>query len=175
MSTESTNIPVDSDESPAVSKTVSADEDATHALVTENSSLKANNSQMTRKEQTGKKDAISQLVSLEERKLQYFRQLHERKEKSSTHEDENYHFLMDLLPHLRDVRKRRKLAVRLKLQQVLMEEETEGSLRIGLSSRTSHSSFIAPTPSPHTQCSIPRMDTQTTVNTQTLLNRQRKH
>jgi beta-lactamase regulating signal transducer with metallopeptidase domain len=65
-----------------VSKTVSTNEDTTHALATENSSLKANSSQMTRKKQTGKKDAICQLVSLEERKLQHFRQLHKQKEKS---------------------------------------------------------------------------------------------
>ena len=37
--------------------------------------------------------------------------------------DEDYHFLMSLLPHLRDVPKRRKLAIRIRLQQVLMEED----------------------------------------------------
>jgi len=36
--------------------------------------------------------------------------------------DEDYHFLMSLLLHLRDVPKRRKLAIRIRLQ-VLMEED----------------------------------------------------
>jgi len=40
----------------------------------------------------------------------------------STQEDEDYQFLMSLLPHLTDIQKRRKLAVRLALQQVLIEE-----------------------------------------------------
>jgi len=37
--------------------------------------------------------------------------------------DEVYHFLMSLLPHLHDVPKRKKLAIRTRIQQVLMEED----------------------------------------------------
>jgi len=38
----------------------------------------------------------------------------------STQEDEDYHFSISLLPHLRDIKKRRKLAVRFALQQALI-------------------------------------------------------
>ena len=37
--------------------------------------------------------------------------------------DDDCHFLMSLLPHLRDAPKWRKLAIRTRLQQVLMEED----------------------------------------------------
>jgi hypothetical protein len=56
----------------------------------------------------------------------------------STEEDEYYHFLVSLLPHLRDIPKRQKLAVRLALQQVLIEE---GS---GESDRTEWSFGLSP-------------------------------
>jgi hypothetical protein len=52
----------------------------------------------------------------------------------STQEDEDYH-LLSSLPHLRDIPKRRKLAVRLALQQVVIEkgsgesDRTEWELR----------------------------------------------
>jgi len=45
------------------------------------------------------------------------------KRREEFEKDEAYHFLTSLLPHLRDVPKRRKLAVRTRLQQVLMEED----------------------------------------------------
>lgn len=38
-------------------------------------------------------------------------------------DDEDFHFLMSLLPHLKDIPKQRKLSVKIKLQQVLMKEE----------------------------------------------------
>jgi len=37
--------------------------------------------------------------------------------------DEDYHFLMSLLFHLGDVPKRRKLDIRTRLQQVLMDKD----------------------------------------------------
>jgi hypothetical protein len=56
----------------------------------------------------------------------------------STQEDEDYHFLMSLLPHFRDIPKRRKLAVRLALQQVLIEEGSGESDRTEWSSGASN-------------------------------------
>ena len=71
-----------------------------------------------------KSDAISQLLSPEKRKTEQFEEMHERKKTCEELEkDEDCHFLMSLLPHLRDVPKRRKLAVGIRLQQVPMEED----------------------------------------------------
>jgi len=78
--------------------------------------FKKHNVQMKRK--TLKSDAINQLLSLEKRKIEQFEKMHESKK---THEelekDKDCHFLMSLLPCLRDVPKRRKLAIRTCLQQ----------------------------------------------------------
>jgi hypothetical protein len=76
------------------------------------------------KRKTLKPDAINQLLSLEKSKIEQFEKMHESKKTCEELEkDEDYHFLMSLLPHLRDVPKRRKLAIRTRLQEVLMEEE----------------------------------------------------
>jgi len=84
--------------------------------------LKKPNIQMQRK--TLKSDAINQLLSLEKRKIEHFEKMHERRKTSEEFEtDEDYHFLMSLLPHLHDVPKRKKLAIRTRIQQVLMEED----------------------------------------------------
>ena len=84
--------------------------------------LKKPNIQMQRK--TLKSDAINQLISLEKRKIEQFEKMHERRKTSEELEtDEDYHFLMSLLPHLQDVPKRKKLAIRTRIQQVLMEED----------------------------------------------------
>jgi len=83
--------------------------------------FKKPNIQMTRK--TLKSDAINQLLSLEKRKIEQFEKMHESKKTfEELEKDEDCHFLMSLLPHLRDGPKRRKLAIRIRLQQVLMEE-----------------------------------------------------
>jgi len=66
----------------------------------------------------------------------------------STQEDEDYRFLMSLLPHLRDILQRRKLAVRLALQQVLIEEGSGKSDGIEWSSGSLYySNSTVPTPS----------------------------
>ena len=58
--------------------------------------------QMKRK--TLKSDAINQLLSLEKRKIEQFEKMHESKKTCDELEkDEDYHFLMSLLPHLRGV------------------------------------------------------------------------
>ena len=73
---------------------------------------------------TLKSDAINQLLSLEKRKVEQFEKMHESKKTyEELKKDEDYHFLISLLPHLCDVPKRRKLAIRTCLQQVLMEED----------------------------------------------------
>ena len=76
------------------------------------------------KRKTLKSDAINPLLSLEKRKIEQFEKMHEiKKICEEPKKDKDYHFLMSLLPHLRDVPKRRKLAIRARLQQVLMEED----------------------------------------------------
>jgi len=66
----------------------------------------------------------------------------------STQEDEDYHFLMSLLPHLRDILKRWKLAVHLALQQVLIEEGSGESDHTEWSSGSSYySNSTVPIPS----------------------------
>ena len=84
--------------------------------------FKKPNIQMKRK--TLISDAINQLLSLEKRNIEQFEKMHKSKKTSEEHEkDEDYHFLLSLLPHLRDVPKRRKLAIRTGLQQILMEQD----------------------------------------------------
>ena len=76
------------------------------------------------KRKTLKSDAVNQLLSLEKRKIEHFEKMPESKKTCEELEkDEDYRFLMILLPHLRDIPKRRKLAIRTRLQQVPMEEE----------------------------------------------------
>ncbi|KAL1493588.1 hypothetical protein ABEB36_009289 [Hypothenemus hampei] len=81
-----------------------------------------------RKHKVDKAEAISQLLTLEKKKLEHFHQISEQR--LTTHEDEDYHFLLSLLPHLRNISQKRKLAIRLKLQQVLMNEDLEDSIDI---------------------------------------------
>ena len=106
------------------------------------------NSETRGKRKSGKSQALSQLMALEERKLNNWRRLCNRNRLLSTQEDEDYNFLMSLLPHLRDIPKRRKLAVRLALQQVLIEEGSGESDRTERSSGSSYySNSTVPTPS----------------------------
>nr|CAI5840129.1 unnamed protein product [Callosobruchus analis] len=82
---------------------------------------------MAIKRKTGKPNALVKLLALEQKKVE---QLEKRYERSNVSEDlnkdEDYHFLMSLLPHLRDIPKRKKLETRMHLQQVLMNaEQTE--------------------------------------------------
>jgi len=73
---------------------------------------------------TLKLDAINQLLSLEKRKIDQFEKMHESKKTCEKLEkDEDYRFLTSLLPHLCDVPKRSKLAIRTRLQLVLMVKD----------------------------------------------------
>jgi len=72
--------------------------------------FKKPNKQMKRK--TLKSDAGNQLLSLEKRKIEHFVKMPESKKTCEELEkDEDYLFLMILLPHLRDIPKQRKLAI----------------------------------------------------------------
>jgi len=48
---------------------------------------------------------------LDKRKIEQLEKAVQQKSIMSTQEDEDYHFFMSLLPHLRDIPKREKLAV----------------------------------------------------------------
>lgn len=68
-------------------------------------------------------EAINQFLQLEMRKMEQLERMQKIKKSSENLEyDEDYHFLMSLLPHLRDIPKKRKLSARMRLQQVLLEE-----------------------------------------------------
>jgi len=62
-----------------------------------------------------KKDALNDLVQLEKVKVAHLQELKNKKE------DEDYFFVMSLLPHLRAIPLSQKLQIRIKLQQVLLE------------------------------------------------------
>ena len=65
-----------------------------------------------------KSDAIKQLLSLEKRMIEQFEKMHESKKTCEELEkDADCHFLMSLLPHLRNIPKRRKLSIRTRLQK----------------------------------------------------------
>lgn len=96
------------------------------------------NSETRRKRKSGKSQPLYQLLALEGRKIEQLEKTAQKKSSMSTHEDEDSHFLMSLLHHLRDIPKRRKLAVRLALQQVLIEEGSVESDRTEWSSDSSY-------------------------------------
>ncbi|CAI6370203.1 unnamed protein product [Macrosiphum euphorbiae] len=82
------------------------------------------NLQTSMKRKKIKNNPIADLIEIEKQKLERFDNIKENTKNSDNYkDDEDFHFLMSLLPHLRDLPKQRKLSVRLKLQQVLMEEE----------------------------------------------------
>jgi hypothetical protein len=82
----------------------------------------SHNSETRRKRKSGKSRALSQLLALEERKIEQLEKVVQQKSIMSTQEDEDYHFSISFLPHLRGIMKRRKLVVRFALQQVLIKE-----------------------------------------------------
>lgn len=75
-----------------------------------------------------KNDIQERALQIEEEKLNFFKQ---RKMEMSFENVKVYdlHFLMGLLPHLKNVRPERKLLVQMKLQQVLAEELNSGGLQ----------------------------------------------
>jgi len=65
-----------------------------------------------------KKDALNDLVQLEKVKVAHLQELKNKKEDEEK-KDEDYFFVMSLLPHLRAIPLSQKLQTRIKLQQVL--------------------------------------------------------
>ena len=84
---------------------------------------------------------------MEERKIEQLEKAVQQKSIMSTQEDEDYH-LLSSLPHLRGIPKRQKLAVRLALQQDVIEKGSGESDRTEWNSRSSYySNSTVPTPS----------------------------
>lgn len=83
--------------------------------------------------------AVKQLMILEEKKLQIFKE----RNLASRNEDPHYHILISLLPYLRNVPEERKIFVKTKLQQVFFEEDLLGKFRDQHSLQSIH----RPTPS----------------------------
>jgi len=67
-----------------------------------------------------KKDVLNDLVQLEKVKVAHLQELKNKKEDEEK-KDEDYFFVMSLLPHLRAIPLSQKLQMRIKLQQVLLE------------------------------------------------------
>ncbi|XP_060866058.1 uncharacterized protein LOC132941857 [Metopolophium dirhodum] len=79
------------------------------------------------KKKKGRNDVMQDLLAIEKQKLLQFNEIQANSQKKKNDEDEDFYFLMSLLPHLREIPKHRKLAVRLKLQNVVMAEQTENT------------------------------------------------
>ena len=104
------------------------------------------------------------MLALEERKIEQLEKAVQQKSIMSTQEDEDYLFLMSLLPHFRDIPKRRKLAVRLALQQVLIEEGGGESDRSEWSFVSSYYSSST-VPSPSSSCGMQASESEHTLHT----------
>lgn len=75
------------------------------------------NSEHSRRKQRRRQDPhTDKIIELEERKLKYM--LEDRE----TEKDEDYHFFMSLVPHMKNFSAQQKLRVRNKIQNVIIEE-----------------------------------------------------
>lgn len=84
----------------------------------------ANAKQQSRLTKRGRNDIEHRMLALEEEKLNIFKQ---RKVEADITNDYDYHFLLGLLPHFKNVKPERKLLVQVQLQQVLLNELTSYS------------------------------------------------
>ncbi|KAG5875830.1 hypothetical protein JTB14_017261 [Gonioctena quinquepunctata] len=72
------------------------------------------------KRKSTKTNAIT-MLSLEQRNVEHLDKVQERTDTTDeVVKDEDYYFLMNLLPHLRDIPKGRKLATRISIHQMLV-------------------------------------------------------
>ena len=71
---------------------------------------------------TVKLNAIEKLLDIEQQKLKEFKKKVEVSSTEKITQDADYHFLMSLLPYLRKVPEKRKMLVRMKLQQIFCDE-----------------------------------------------------
>lgn len=116
------------------------------------------NIQTPSKRKKFKNNPIADLIEIEKQKLKRFDTIKDNTEKSDNYkDDEDFHFLMSMLPHLKEIPKQRKLSVRMKLQQVLIEEmERRDTYENSRSSTCTSNSF-----NPYLQS---QPDTPTNVN-----------
>ncbi|XP_059151159.1 uncharacterized protein LOC131937617 [Physella acuta] len=70
------------------------------------------------KRKADKADAINQLITLEKKKLEQIEKINDKQEIKN---DDNYHFLLSLLPYFEDMPKRVSLLTRMKIQQVIFD------------------------------------------------------
>lgn len=114
------------------------------------------NNKQSRPTKRSSNDIQKRMIELEEEKLQFFKQ---RKVETENIKDYDYHFLMGLLPHFKNVKPERKLYVQLQLQQVIANEISTYSNQHNMSesavfpnmtsvATTSCSPTPQPTPSP---------------------------
>lgn len=67
-----------------------------------------------------KSSLFEKIIGIEEEKLRAYKEKSKEKPKE---DDSDFHFCMSLLPYMRNIPEKRKLAVRIKLQQILLEEQ----------------------------------------------------
>ncbi|XP_050296731.1 uncharacterized protein LOC126750512 isoform X2 [Anthonomus grandis grandis] len=77
----------------------------------------------TKRAKIAKSSAFSKLLEIEQKKLEEFKKKNAPVTKKVDQEDADYHFLMSLLPYLKNVPEERKMIVRNKLQQVFCDEQ----------------------------------------------------
>ncbi|CAL1538133.1 unnamed protein product [Lymnaea stagnalis] len=99
---------------------------------------------MQRKLKDGKSGAINQHISLEKRKSDQLEKMPSSRMRYEN--DEDYYFLMSLLPYLKDVPKRRKLATRIVIQKIVLEEKRVSVMELPTSSDTNSNHGSSSTP-----------------------------
>ncbi|XP_049855907.1 uncharacterized protein LOC126336358 [Schistocerca gregaria] len=99
-----------------------ADDERYHSLTPDESVAAENLFKWAKKRPRKKTDPIYNLIELEKAKLVHLESMNSKKQKGEEY-DEDYYFLMSLLPHLRAVPQHLKLITRVKLQQVLIENQ----------------------------------------------------
>lgn len=97
-----------------------------------------------RKRIRSQKDPINHLIAIEQQKIAHLDAMASQSQSNTEIQDEDYFFLMSLLPHLRSISKDRKLQTRIKIQQLIIDEKQLCNFN------QSNFSSVA-TPSPSTQ------------------------
>jgi hypothetical protein len=94
------------------SQSIHAPDDHTEKMLTNKKSTKKRRQNIEEK-----------LLAVEREKLQFFKMKCGNSASTSLEQDSDYQFLLSLLPFLKNVNPNRKMIVRMKLQQVFIEEE----------------------------------------------------
>lgn len=141
--------------------------------ILETSSITQNTSYESHQDECPSTSRLQQIVNdttvnecprVQKRVLQKLNIINEKKFKNHE-EDENYQFLMSLLPYLRDVPKHRKLTVRHKLQKVFIDEEERN---VATNPKTSHIPIPSRPPPPYPQTEfnfvVPQAPAATGIN-----------